>query len=219
LIVYSRTLCRTTIDAHPETSALTPSAVRCEMICPNCGLRATDRARRCACGYDLMTGEMGASEPWFVLDSTLKPLRFIFWGSLLLPFDFELFLGSFRVDLLNDAVGLGLVSAGIYQLEHRRLPGANRFAMRLVLVLALLATLVTTSRQLGLRFSGLPYMETASNHLLLGAAILFSRNLRGWRATSSSQTPRCCGTSSPSCSSWASGLLSPSYTRLREVRP
>ena len=66
----------------------------------------------------------------------VRPLRHIIWGTLLVLLDFAVTLTSgtegFRIDLLNDTVGMALITAAVARL--RRIPVSASYAARMKFV-------------------------------------------------------------------------------------
>lgn len=75
----------------------------------------------------------------------ITPLRMIFWGGLLCVLDFEFNRttngSGWSLDVLNDAVGVGLILAGVVKLRGIRLPGAPTLSFGFAAFAATLALL------------------------------------------------------------------------------
>ena len=76
---------------------------------------------------------------------TIAPLSFIFWGGLLCILDFTISSKvngeGFKVDLLNDFVGMLLITYGIFKLSAVQVHDRYSSAMGFVKIVAVLATL------------------------------------------------------------------------------
>lgn len=81
------------------------------------------------------------------ITSAVTPLRLIFWGSLLCVFDFSFsqttaingeVTSGFRFDVLNDFVGMVLVTIGVSRLAGFAIDGAFVSAMRFVVACSVL---------------------------------------------------------------------------------
>jgi len=75
----------------------------------------------------------------------VTPLRMIFWGGLLCVFDFTFTTSSggtgFKCDILNDVVGMILITIGVFRLGSMRISEGYAAAMTFVRVIAVLATI------------------------------------------------------------------------------
>ena len=73
------------------------------------------------------------------------PLRLIFWGGLLCLFDFWFTSGSkrsgFKLDILNDFVGMILITVGVFRIVAAMPPGKERRTLNLIGTVAVFSTL------------------------------------------------------------------------------
>ena len=76
---------------------------------------------------------------------TVRPLRFIFWGGLLCLFDFSFSSTTngegFRFDILNDFVGMVLITFGVFRLGRLEVTHSFSRAMTFVKVVSVIATI------------------------------------------------------------------------------
>ena len=77
--------------------------------------------------------------------AAVTPLRLVFWGGMLCVFDLTFSSTvngqGFRFDLLNDALGMILITVGVSRLSAVRVSDRYRAAMVFVVVVSVLATL------------------------------------------------------------------------------
>jgi hypothetical protein len=71
------------------------------------------------------------------------PLRMIFWGGLLCIFDVNLKSGGFKFDVLNDFLGMILITVGVFRLAGLDDTPSYRRGMRFVQVVSVIATIKT----------------------------------------------------------------------------
>lgn len=69
------------------------------------------------------------------------PLPRILWGGLLVAFDLPVQAASFRIDLLNDVLGMLLIASGVFRLAKCDISDAYRNRMHLAKLICVLATL------------------------------------------------------------------------------
>ncbi|MGE5612270.1 MAG: hypothetical protein ACM359_23685 [Bacillota bacterium] len=78
-----------------------------------------------------------------VILSMIRPLRLIFWGGLVWLLDFRLqhqFNGwGIRFDILNDAIGTGMIAVGVFRLAKMWDDRRYARAMRIVQIIAVLS--------------------------------------------------------------------------------
>jgi hypothetical protein len=81
----------------------------------------------------------------FEIRRIVGPLRAVFWGGIICVVDFtvsETTNGEgFRFDIINDFVGMLLITWGVYELSAQRVHEPYAFAMRYVLVVSALTSL------------------------------------------------------------------------------
>ncbi|MHC4714994.1 MAG: hypothetical protein ACYTAN_17265 [Planctomycetota bacterium] len=71
----------------------------------------------------------------------ITSLRLVFWGGLLVVLDLTITSGGFTVDILNDFVGMILVSVGVWRLSEIRFDERYTSAMTFARVVAVIATI------------------------------------------------------------------------------
>jgi hypothetical protein len=77
-----------------------------------------------------------------LLRTAITPLRLIFWGGLLVIFDFTFTTTTngrgFRCDVLDDTLGMILITVGVFRLARFPVPGSYRTMMSAINVIAVL---------------------------------------------------------------------------------
>lgn len=117
------------------------------------------------------------------LRSAVRPLRWIFWGGLLCAFDLQYASETdghgWKVDLLNDVVGLALVVAGLVRLLAVRVHDRYATVLRVCIAVAALA-LLDAGREHFLRPWPRPVVVASEGVRLLGfvATVLFCVAMR-----------------------------------------
>ncbi len=131
------------------------------------------------------------------------PLRSIFWGGLLCLFDFtvsETRNGvGFKFDLLNDALGMILITGGLVALA--RMPSSRRIGPLLLTCTAVAAVgtfVAITDHWVAPRPAPIPLLKTAFALVELAAVVVFCVALRTWARDSG--LPR-------SAASWTTTLI------------
>ncbi|QDU54237.1 hypothetical protein [Aeoliella mucimassa] len=84
------------------------------------------------------------------ISHAIQPLRWIFWGLMLCVFDFAFsttqevngVVSGFRFDVLNDLLGMIIVTCGVSKLRKFELPGSYQSFMLFVFVVSVLNCLV-----------------------------------------------------------------------------
>jgi hypothetical protein len=81
------------------------------------------------------------------MNEIVPPLRRIFWGGVICAIDLKFKSRDFTFDVVNDVLGMILITSGVFRLENVEVTPSYRKAMRFVSLICILSTVKTFADQ------------------------------------------------------------------------